>query len=142
MIDLKRKYGFDKKAAVEGTKMFIGTDKETDWVLIKRMPSKDYIACLTKTLQDHGEELEQLRKEDPDAGEKYDQELQCEVLAKTVVVGWGGGIQENKISIPYSVEAAAKLLAEFDDFRIDCVSFARDNKNYPIKMNVEKVKKS
>ena len=81
------------------------------------------------------------KKEDPEAGRKLDVKLQCDVLAETVVIGWGAGIREDGEPLEYTIERCAALLNEYDDLRVDVVEFARNKANYPPKMNLDKVKK-
>lgn len=140
MIDLAKKFGYDKDLAKTGVKKFIGKEPE-DWILVRRLPNDEYLSCLTETMQNEGDKLKELETSDPEAYKEYDVMLQCQVLGKTVLVGWGEGVQVNGKPIEYSVENATKLLVDLDDFRAECVMFARDNKNYPLKMDVEKVKK-
>lgn len=141
MIDLAKRFGYDKDLAKSGVKKFIGPDKDNDWLLLRRLPNDEYLSCLTETMQNEGEKLQEMEATDPEAHRKYDTMLQCQVLAKTVLVGWGEGIQVNGKTLEYTVENATKLMVDLDDFRAECVMFARDNKNYPLKMDVEKVKK-
>ena len=143
-FDLRKSYGFDKKAAEEGVKMVVGPDEEKDYVLICKLPNKKYRKALVKTLQDNSKLLEMLKTQDPDGYVEKDNELNCEVLAETIIIGWGPGFGAGGKAIKYSVATCKKLLMEYPDFKADCLEFATDNKNYPMtaELDVEDVKKS
>jgi hypothetical protein len=142
MFDLKKAYGFSDKAANEGVKMVVGPDPTKDFVLIRRMPNEDYREELVKTFQAHGKSLELLKTHDPKSHQKRDAELQCEVLAKTIVVGWGPNFSEDGKVLKNTFEERKRVLVAYPDFRTDCVEFASNKANYPIEMDVEEVKKT
>lgn len=141
MFDLKKAYGFSEKAATEGVKMVVGPDPAKDYVMIRRLPNDDYRAELTATFQANGKSLELLRSHDTKAHQKKDAELQCEVLAKTIVVGWGPNFSEDGKVLKNTFEERKRVLIAYPDFRSDCVEFAANNANYPPEMDVEDVKK-
>jgi hypothetical protein len=138
MISLKKKYQFDKALAQAGAKMILGPDPETDYLLVRRSPSDSYYRVLSETLQANGDRLEELKKSDPEAGKELDLRLQCQVMARTIVVGWGSGIEDYP---EYSEEACSELLFNYDDLRVEATIFSRNNANYPPKADIEKIKK-
>jgi hypothetical protein len=142
MFDLKSAYGFSEKAANEGVKMLIGPDANKDYVLIRRLPNEDYRTEITKTFQANGKQLELLKTHDAKAHAKRDAELQCEVLAKTIVVGWGANFSEGGKVLKNTYEERLRVLIAYPDFKTDCIEFATNKANYPLEVEVEDVKKS
>ena len=141
MFDLKKSYDYNRDTAENGAKMFVGNDKE-EFVLICRLPNPNYSAELTSTMQRNGKVLEFLKTQDSKKFEEKDRDLQAEVLAKTIVVGWGKKFGTEGKALPYSVKTCADILKQYPDFRSDCVTFAADIANYPAEMDVAEVKKS
>jgi len=141
MFDLKSAYGFNEKAANEGAKMLIGPDPNKDYVLIRRLPNDDYRTEITKTFQAHGKSLELLKTHDSKSHAKRDAELQCEVLAKTIVVGWGANFSEGGKVLKNTYEERLRVLIAYPDFKTDCIEFATNKANYPLEVEVEEVKK-
>jgi len=141
MFDLNKQYSFDKVAAAEGAKLMVGPDKE-DYILICRLPNNKYQAELTRVMQRNGKVLEFLKAQDNDKYAEKDKDLQANVLAKTIVIGWGGNFVDEGKKVKYSVKECARLLIKYPDFRSDCVEFAADVKNYPAQMDVEDTKKN
>jgi hypothetical protein len=141
MFDLKSAYGFSEKAANEGVKMLIGPDPNKDYVLIRRLPNEDYRTEITKTFQAHGKQLELLKTHDPAAHAKKDAELQCKVLAKTIVVGWGANFSEAGKILKNTEAERERVLIAYPEFKTDCIEFATNKANYPLEMEVEEVKK-
>lgn len=142
MFDIKKAYGFSDKVATEGAKMLVGPDPNKDYILIRRMPNEDYREELVKTFQAHGKSLELLKTHDPKSHQKKDAELQCEVLAKTIVIGWGSNFSEDGKVLKNTLEERKRVLIRYPDFRTDCVEFASNKANYPLEMEVEDVKKT
>jgi hypothetical protein len=95
-------------------------------------------------MQANSKTLEVLQKQDPDAYYKKDVELNCGVLAESVVLGWGKGILDGGKPLKYSKEVCAKLLSDYPDLRHAIIAFATDPANFPIQdgLDVEDVKKS
>jgi len=85
--------------------------------------------------------LEILKTQDPEAHEKKDNELLCEIMAETILVGWGAGIADGDKAIPYSVEAAKDMLIKYPQFKGDCLEFAANNGNYQPVPDVADIKK-
>lgn len=141
MIDLRKSYGFSRKLAESGAKLVIGADPETDYVLLRKMPNDSYRAKMSSTMMANRKILEVLKAQDPEAHDKRDTELMCEVLAETVLIGWGKGFSDGGKPLVYSVEEAKRVLIEYPEFRGDCVGFASTNTNYPLEIDVEDVKK-
>jgi hypothetical protein len=141
MFDLKKAYGFSEQKATEGVKMMIGPDPKKDYVLIRRLPNDDYRTELTNAFQANGKALELLRTHDPKSHQKRDAELQCEVLAKTIVVGWGPNFSEDGKALKDTLEERIRVLIKYPDFRADCVEFASNNTNYPPELDKEDLKK-
>ena len=141
MFDLKKTYGYDKKKAEEGVKYIIGSDPEKDYVLIRRVPNDSYTATLQKTFQANAKVLEYMKTQDPEASVALDRKLQSEVLAETVIIGWGENFGEDGKKILYSKDECARILVTYPDFRRDCVEFASNPQNYPLTPDVEEIKK-
>jgi len=141
-FNLRKTYGFSKKAAEEGVRMVVGADPETDWVLIKRLPNDSYKAKLSTIMLANKKQLDILKSQDEKAHAAKDAEIFCEVLAETILVGWGSGFGEGDEPTQYSVEAAQKLLLDYPDFRSDVVDFATTKANYPLEPDTEDIKKN
>lgn len=141
MFDITKSYGFDEKLANAGVKMIVGADEE-DYILIKKMPNDEYVRELQKVMQANDKILKHLKLQNPEEHTKLDRKLQCEVMAKTVVVGWGKTVGAAGELIEYSVKNCTKLLLDYPDFRFSCVEFASDNSNYPLEIDIKETKKS
>lgn len=141
MFDLNKSYGFDPKRADVGVKMTVGPDPETDYVLLKKMPNSAYRAKMNTVMMSNRKMLEILKAQDPEAHEKRDNELLCEIMAETVLVGWGPGFTDGAEPIPYSVEAAKNLLIKYPAFKGDCLDFAANNINYQPTPDINDIKK-
>jgi hypothetical protein len=141
MFNLKKTYGFNKKMAEAGAKMVVGPNAETDYILIKRIPNDAYKHKLSTIMMAQRRTLEILKQQDEAAHAAKDSDIFAEVLAETVIGGWGSGIEDDGKAIPFSVEAAKELLIKYPDFRSDCVDFASDKKNYPLEPDVDQAKK-
>jgi len=140
MFDVTKSYGFDKEAANTGVKMIVGADDE-DYILIKKMPNDDYQRELQKVSAANDKILTHLKLQNPEEHTKLDRRLQCQVMAKTVVIGWGKTFGENDKLIKYSADECARMLEEYPDFRYACSEFAQDKLNYPLVPDVKEIKK-
>ncbi len=136
MFDLHKSYSFNKETAENGAKMFVGSDPE-EYVLICRLPNKEYTVELTRVMAANGKLLEFLKAQDPVKFEEKDRELQADVLAKTVITGWGAKFGTGGKALKYSHKKCAELIKEYPDFRADCLTFATDVANYPAEVDIE-----
>lgn len=141
MFDLRKGYGFSRILAESGAKMVVGADPENDYVLLRKMPNDKYRTKMSSVMMANRKILEVLKVQDPEAHDKRDTELMCEVLAETVLIGWGKGFGDAGKPLTYSVEEAKRVLVEYPEFRGDCIAFASSNANYPLEIDVEEVKK-
>jgi len=141
-MDLKKVYGFSKKLAEGGARMVIGPDEENDFLLVRRIPNDSYKARMSVVMMANKKQLDILKAQDEKAHAAKDAEIFCEVLADTVLIGWGAGITEGGESIPYSTEAAKNLLLSYPEFRSDIVDFATSKSNYPLEPDVDDIKKN
>lgn len=142
MTDIMTSYGYNERAAEEGVKMYVGADEKTEYVVIRRANNKSYVRELTSILQANAKRLEALEKTDQQSYEALNARLMAEVLAKTVVVGFGPGVTFNKKPIPDTWEARQEILMAPTSLKLKCIEFANDDKNYPVELDVEDVKKS
>ncbi len=140
MFDLDKGYGFNEKLADEGVKMVIGPDEKEDYFLIRRIPNKDYTREMNKVQQANHKMLEYLKRQDSDKHSELNTKLLCDVMGKTVLVGWGTIVVGGK-KVKYSSKEAVKLLVDYRDFKSDVIDFATDNNNYPLELDVEEIKK-
>ena len=141
MFDLTKQYGYDKEAAEAGVKMQVGADPKKDYLVVRRIPNKEYSAELIAVMQANSMKLKHLKKQDKSAYDALNDKLLCNIMAKTVLTGWGPGIGADDKKLPYSEKSASEVLLIHDDFRTDVRDFATDNSNYPLQINVEDVKK-
>jgi len=140
MFDLHKSYGYSKTKAEDGVKMAVGPEAE-DYVLLRRIPNDLYKTRLSATLLANKKMLEILKAQDEKAHALRDTSIFCEVIAETVLIGWGKGVADKGKPIPYSVDAAKEMLIKYPDFRSDCLDFCGDRKNFPDEVDVEDVKK-
>lgn len=131
-----KQYAFDEKKAEEGAKLMVGPDKE-DYILVCRLPNKKYSAELTRVMLQNSKVLEFLKAQDNDKYSDKDRELQAQVLAKTIFVGWGKNFLDNGKAVKYSVKECTRLLLKYPDFRADGIEFASDISNYPPQLDIE-----
>lgn len=141
MFDLKKTYGFSKAKADAGVRMVVGADPENDYVLVRRIPNDLYRTKLSEVMLANKKMLEILKTQDVKAHAKRDNEIFCEVLAETVLVGWGPGFGVDGKVVAHSVEAAKEMLIDYPDFRGDVVEFASDRINYLPEADIADIKK-
>lgn len=141
-MDLKKVYGFSKKLAEGGARMIIGPDEENDFLLVRRIPNDSYKARMSVVMMANKKQLDILKAQDEKAHAAKDAEIFCEVLADTVLIGWGSGITMGGEVLNYSTEEAKRLLLELPELRSDIVDFATSKVNYPLEPDVEDIKKS
>jgi hypothetical protein len=141
MFDLNKTYGYDDKKAGNGVKMVIGQDENTDYILVKKMPSPAYRAKLTALMMANKKTLDILKTQDQEAHEKKDNELLCEIIAETVIGGWGAGFADMGESIPFSTAAAKAILVKYPQFKSDIIDFATNLSNYQAEPDVADIKK-
>lgn len=142
MADIRKQFGFDAEAADKGVKMPLGIDIDTEYILIRRHSNPEYIDLLTKTLQANDKIIQYTENTDPKAAQKLNVALMCEVLAKTIVVEVGPGVYDGKKKVSNTVEGRKQLLIDYPDLHTQCILFSKDNKNYPLKPDIEEIKKS
>jgi hypothetical protein len=139
MVNLREKYAFSKKLAKNGAKLFVG-DGEDEYLLVRRFPNRNYREDLTKSFQANAERLEALEGE---AKEALDLKLQAEVEGRTILVGWGKGVDFGDGYKKYTAEYAATQLEDLTDLREEVRMFAVDRSNFPAEadLDVEHAKK-
>jgi hypothetical protein len=143
MFDLEKSYGYDKVAADKGMKKPLGVDPE-EYIQLRYIPgNKEYKALLMKKYRASSQILE-FYKDKPDLAEEISSKIMAEVLAETVVTGWGKEFAVKGKAIPFSAENCVKVFLDYPAFRQDCLAWADDKANYPLvsdETTVEKVKK-
>jgi hypothetical protein len=142
MFDIRKGYGFDKVAAEAGVKMVIGPVPETDYVVVRKLPNDSYRAKLSNVMLAMKKQLDMLKAQDEAKYTERDADLYAEVLAETILVGWGEGVLESGKPMVYSVEAAKKLLLDYPDFKAEVVEFAASRSNFPLEPDVADIKKN
>ena len=144
MFDVRAAFGYDKDKANQGVNHVFGPNKDTDWVTICKLPNKNYDAELKRAFRDNHERLMLLKSQGDEgsaAASALDSEIHNEVIAKTIVTNWGSGMSDGNEPLPYTVENCVKLLAEYPDFKIACMTFAENRMNFPLSEDIEEVKK-
>lgn len=141
MFSLQKSYAFDEKLALEGVRMVVGPDPETDYVILRKMPNSKYRAKMNQVMLANKRTLEILKSQDPEAHERKDNELLCEIMAETILIGWGPGFADGDKPIPYSPEVAKELLIKYHAFKGDCLEFAANNANYQPTPDIADIKK-
>lgn len=141
MADLMTMFGYDETTAESGVKMILGANPATEYAVICRYGNKNYDRVLTKVMQDNNKALELLKTVDPEAYNKKNRELVAEVVAKTVFVELGPGITVNGKKVDNTWEARRDILLLPTDFYSKVVEFSQDKSNYPVKKDVEEIKK-
>jgi len=141
MFDLHKSYSFSKTKANDGVKMIVGPDAENDYVLLRRIPNDMYKTKLSAVMLANKRSLEILKSQDEAAHAIRDTEIFCEVLAETVLIGWGKGFADEGKEVPYSVDKAKEILIKYPDFRSDLIEYASERKNFPAEVDVQDIKK-
>jgi len=141
MFDLHKSYSFSKTKANDGVKMIVGPDAENDYVLLRRIPNDMYKTKLSAVMLANKRSLEILKSQDEAAHAIRDTEIFCEVLAETVLIGWGKGFADEGKEVPYSVDKAKEILTKYPDFRSDLIEYASERKNFPAEVDVQDIKK-
>ena len=142
MFDLHKSYSFSKEKANDGVNMVVGPDPKTDYVTLRRIPNDLYKTKLSAVMLANRRTLEILKAQDEAAHAIRDTEIFCEVIAETVLIGWGKGFADEGKAVPYSVEAAKNFLIKYPDFRSDIIDFASDRKNYAPEVDASEIKKT
>jgi hypothetical protein len=122
-MDLKKTFGTDKEKEKKGIVKQIG---EGAWVRIARIGNPDYERVLTALSKPYRLQI-QRGTLDP----KIQDKLYIEVIAKTVLLDWGG-ITDNGVDVAYSVENAIKMLTDYPDFLEFIVAEANRLENFKL----------
>jgi hypothetical protein len=122
-MDLKKTFGTDKEKEKKGIIKQIG---EGAWVRIARIGNPDYERVLTALSKPYRLQI-QRGTLDP----KIQDKLYIEVIAKTVLLDWGG-ITDNGVDVAYSVENAIKMLTDYPDFLEFIVAEANRLENFKL----------
>ncbi len=142
-INLEKLYGFDKKAADKGVKMIIGPDAKEDYLMVRKSSNDAFRQELQEQLQANKITLAALKAEDDKSAYfAKDAEILSSVMARTLITGWGTGIQDKGKSIKFSEEKCVDLLIAYPDLRAEVQEFADNNANYPLTPDVADIKKS
>ncbi len=122
-MDLKKTFGTDKEKEKKGIVKQIG---EGAWVRIARIGNPDYERVLTAASKPYRLQI-QRGTLDP----KIQDKLYIEVIAKTVLLDWGG-LTDNGAIVEYSVENAIAMLTGYADFLEFIVAEANRLENFKI----------
>lgn len=132
MLNLNEMFGFDKKKAEEGVKMFLGSDKETEYVVVKRFPNDGYTIYIRELMLENNEKLEALETTDKKAAHRLDVHLQNVAVGKEVIVELGPAIAVNGKPVENTPEAITQLLDDYPDFKTKVLNFASERTNFPL----------
>jgi len=102
------KFATDEKLEEQGRWFPVGEGAQC---LIARTGNTRYREMLRNKLGIYEQSLTQRLLDDDTADE-----MLIEVMAKTVLLGWKG-FEEDKVDVPYSVDAAIKYMTKYKDFR-------------------------
>lgn len=95
------------------------------YITVARANNKRYTKMLTKAWEANKYTLD---RKDKAANDKAE-ELIIDIMSKTILLGWRGILDENDQPLPYSQEAAKKMLA-IPDFRMLVSKQADDFENF------------
>lgn len=107
-MDLRKTFDTDSKLEVEGVWHDIG---EGASVKVARDVNPAYAQTLSQLSKPYALQMRQGTMDD-----KVANEILCRAMAKTILVDWKGMTEDGK-TLPYSEEAAFRLLVELNDFR-------------------------
>jgi len=124
MLDIDKVFGFDEKMAKDGVKMILDIKGE-QFFLVRRTPNPDY----ERQLGQEYRRYEKVLKLKTPESEELSQKLMAEVLAKTVLIGWGGISVKGK-KLEFTVENATKLLLDYPALRTSIIDFAQEASNF------------
>ena len=105
-----------------GVEVEVGPDA---YITVARANNKRYAKLLTKAWEANKYTLD---RKDKAANDKAE-ELIIDIMSKTILLGWRGMLDENDQPLPYSQEAARKMLA-IPDFRQLVSKQADDFENF------------
>lgn len=120
-LDFFSTYVTDEKKEIEGAKCLLPNDA---FLLIARANNRKYAEEVDRVFE---ENKEALSKGGPEA-DKKSEELLIGVMARTILLGWGGFTWKGK-AFEYSEKNAIKALGS-KDFRLKVSEFATNIDNY------------
>lgn len=126
VIDLFSQFATDSTKEVSGTSMCLPNCGDTKF-LIARAGNKAY----GKMLQNLYTKNAKVLKSKGDEAEAKAEEIQIELMAKTILVGWEGAVAYKGEALTYSEVNARKLLAH-KDFREIVMAEASELENFKI----------
>jgi hypothetical protein len=120
-MDLKKTFGTDKEKEKKGVVKEIG---EGAWVRIARIGNPDYERVLTAASKPY-----RLQIQRGTLDSKIQDKLYIEVIAKTVLLDWGG-LTDNGKKLDYNHDNAVKMLTDYPDFLEFIVAEANRLENF------------
>lgn len=129
-MDLFDSYATDPVKELEGAKVPIGTNKDTEYLVLARLGNRRYARAMAKAIEENSAALEDKSSEEAiKAADDLSDKLLCKVLSETILLGWGPGFTYKKSPIAYSKETAQTVLAH-SDFRRKVMEKAAELEQY------------
>lgn len=132
-VDLFSVFATDEKAEQVGTATQLAGCGDTQFY-VARDNNKSYIKLLQQRVKQNRAVLDSKG----DAAEAKSDAIICEVMAKTILVGWDGTVNYKGKALEYSVENAMTLLAH-KEFRVVVNKVAADMEVFKLVKDEEDV---
>lgn len=118
-MDIKKTFGVDKTKEVEGVWRNLGSDMQ---VLVARKGNPTYQKILTRLMRPY----RSMSRSIPD---DLAEDILIESMVQGLLLGWNG-LTEDGVEVPYSREAAKRLLKEYPEFRQAIDQLCSDLENF------------
>ena len=121
MGDVRKIFGTDKQAEIEGKWNDIGDDIK---LLIARIGNPEYQKAFQKISKPHRRAIRRGTLNDEVA-----EKLLVKAMAQTILLDWEG-LEEDGVPVPYSTDNAIRILMEYKDLRDYVSDIANEMEGY------------
>ncbi len=130
-MNIRQQYATNPVLEEEGTWVQIGPGAR---LLVARLGNNRYRTAFKRLSKPHQAQLD--RGALPD---EIQEQILVKAMSETILLGWEG-LEENGQPLPYSKDAALRLLGELKDFREDVLTIARQAEGYRLQQLEEETK--
>jgi hypothetical protein len=125
-LNIFKTYASDLQREETGIEVQIGPDA---YITVARANNKKYSRLLTQAFEANKFILNRKASGDSDVANDKAEEIIIDVMAKSILIGWRGIVDDKGAEVPYSY-AAAKEALMIKDFRLDVSKHAEDFNNF------------
>ena len=119
-------YDYDRDLAENGRRIDLDA---TSYLIIARWGNKAFNALFTELTKPYGkyQDFGKFKASGIDQDEQL--EIMYQLLAQTILVGWGG-MQDGGEDLPYTVDNAIMILKKYDNFLGDVMRMSQDDATF------------